>query len=364
MPVSRSKNTRSYYGFTLVELLVVIAIIGILVSLLLPALSSVREAARGAACKSNLKQIGLAVKMYESANRCYPPSFEFDPTVKVDEIMKGGNNGSWSIHGRLLPYMDMDWAQDMVDLDKGYDDPVNLDTGIPLMRVPGYLCASEEFDQVRLKDNDEDGIDEPYIYPQNYGFNFGSWLVYDSSTKTAGDGSFFPNSRLRPRNFTDGESRTLCAADVKAYTPYVRNVKSDPGERPTTVEELATEAKEAKKEGQMKVGVDKNNCTGHTEWCDGRVHHSGITTVFKPNTFVACELTGKKDGVTKIYDIDFNSGQEGKWDKFPVTKAAITSRSYHPGHVNVLMMDGSVHTIEDDIDPLEWQNMGSRNGGR
>jgi hypothetical protein len=246
----------------------------------------------------------------------------------------------------------------MVDLSQGYDAAINRETGIPIMRVPNYLCASEKFDQVRLKDVDKDGIEEPYIYPQNYGFNFGSWLVYDSSTKTAGDGSFFPNSRLRPRNFADGESRTLCAADVKAYTPYTRNVSTDPGERPTTVEELATMAKK----GQMKVGVDKNNCTGHSEWCDGRVHHSGMTTVFTPNTFVACELTGEKDGVTKIYDIDFNSGQEGKWDDFPVTKAAITSRSYHPGHVNVVMMDGSVHVVEDDIEPTLWQQMGTRSG--
>ena len=115
-------------------------------------------------------------------------------------------------------------------------------------------------------------------------------------------------------------------------------------------------------DGQKKLGPATNKNTGHTEWCDGRVHHSGMTTVFTPNTFVAYE--SGEGGVTKIYDIDFNSGQEGKWNQYPVTKAAITSRSYHPGHVNVLMMDGSVHTIEDDIDPLEWQNMGSRNGGR
>ena len=336
-------------GFTLVELLVVIAIVGILVALLLPSLSAVRESARSASCKSNLKQIGLAMKTYETTNRRYPASFEFT----VGENLQT-NNGSWSIHGRLLPYMDMNWVKEMVDLTVGYDDPINQETGIPIMRVHNYMCPSEEYDQVRIKKGN------PYVYPQNYGFNFGSWLVWDPNTNTGGDGSFFPNSNLRSSSFRDGLSRTLCAAEVKAYTPYTRNIDSDPGERPTTVEELATTAKD----GQTKVGVDKNNCTGHTEWCDGRVHHSGITTVFTPNTFVACELTGEKDGVTKTYDIDFNSGQEGKWDQYPVTKAAITSRSYHMGHVNVVMMDGSVHAVEDDIDPLEWQSMGSRNDGR
>src|SRR5262249_30743527 len=59
-------------GFTLIELLVVIAIIAVLIALLLPAVQAAREAARRAQCVNNLKQIGIALHNYESANTVLP----------------------------------------------------------------------------------------------------------------------------------------------------------------------------------------------------------------------------------------------------------------------------------------------------
>jgi prepilin-type N-terminal cleavage/methylation domain-containing protein len=330
---------RPLHGFTLVELLVVIAIIGVLVALLLPAIQASRESARRSQCQSNLKQIAMAVHNFEGSQGQFPPSFIITPGTALS-----GNNGSWSIHGRILPYLEEQGAFDLVRLDIAWDAQVA--TGVPTMRVGVYQCPSELNDMVRTNGGN------PYTYPQNYGFNLGTWFVYDPLTGKGGGGAFAVNGNVRHGSISDGTSKTLCAAEVKAFTPYFRN-SIDPGPTPPVAPaDLAAFAPGS----QFKLGAATNDNTGHTEWCDGRVHHSGITTVFRPNTEV---LYAHTDGRT--YDVDYNSRQEGN-SASEKTYAAITARSYHSDIVNVALMDGSVRAMRDDVDLPLWRSLSTRAG--
>ena len=326
-------HQRSSDGFTLVELLVVIAIIGILIAILLPAVQAARESARRVSCQNNLKQIGLAVHQYQIAHRVYPPAFLMNP----GEFQRG----SWSVQGRLLPFLEKGNAYDRIDLQTDWH--LQLDSQVPAMRISTYLCPNESHAFPRYKS----GL--PYVHPLTYGMNFGTWFIFDPIEQESGDGVFSVNQMLRPRWIRDGLSNTLCSAEVRAYTSYIRNSdysSSNIPDSPDYFEGIT---------GELKLGHDITRNTGHTVWCDGRVHHSGFTTVYTPNTKVNYTFESQR------FDIDFNSQQEGRsLDK--KTFAAVTSRSYHSGIVNVVRMDGSVDTVSNQVELKVWRAMGTRSG--
>ncbi len=326
-------------GFTLVELLVVIAIIGILIGMLLPAVQQVREAARRITCSNNLRQMALATLNYESTHGRFPSTWR---------AVDGGGSG-WSVQAQILPFLEQGNLFDTVNFSFAYDDPAQgtIDLGVnpvslAATRVAPYLCPSEANDIVRTKDGVE------IHYPLNYGANSGVWFVYDKASGQVGQGAMAVDRRISIGSVSDGTSNTLFYSEVKAYTPYLRDVGTA-GDLPMPVSP-----------GDISgLGGSFKPTTGHTEWVDGRVHQTGFTAVFTPNTFVPHQ--GASGSGHADHDIDWTNLREGK--DGAKTFAAVTSRSYHPGGVNATRVDGSVAFESDNISLRTWQALATRNGG-
>jgi prepilin-type N-terminal cleavage/methylation domain-containing protein/prepilin-type processing-associated H-X9-DG protein len=326
-------NISNRKAFTLVELLVVIAIIGILVALLLPAIQAAREAARRMSCQNKVKQIALAAHNYESGHKSLPPALLYYGT-------NNPRNSKWSALARLLPYLEEENFESQIDYTSDYETAMFNGSLLAPYRVATYICPSEARDEVRV---DSSGV--PIHYLTNYGLNRGVWRVFDPTGVLPGEGAIQPNKGTTIKQFTDGTSKTLLVAEVKGWTPYLRDTATTQTTPPAAPADICGLG------GSFKVD------SGHTEWVDGRVHQAGFTALFPPNTSVPCTQSGQ------VYDVDWTSQREGTTDA-GITYSAVTSRSYHSGGVvNVAMVDGSVHAISGDVDLLVWRAMGTRSGG-
>ena len=216
--VGLPEGVRSGKGFTLVELLVVIAIIGILIALLLPAVQAAREAARRMSCSNNLKQIALACHTYKDNQDVFPSAWIED---YAGEKIDRGSLFAWG--ALILPFMERASIGSMLDFDNQIHHGVpggggNIDQ---IGRVlPVYRCAS---------DNGPDTIPIPAypgFYPEIPALALSNYVGSGSTHhpcyhgfKTEGDPEPIPNgvmrrnSRTRMRDISDGTSNTFLAGE-------------------------------------------------------------------------------------------------------------------------------------------------------
>ena len=301
-------------GFTLIELLVVIAIIAILIALLLPAVQQAREAARRTQCKNHLKQLGLALHGYHDSFRCLP--FGQEDSTK-----------SYSALSQLLPYLDQAPLYNLINFSLPHNDAVNLvprTTELSVFRCPSDPAAplSGQGGSINYMANKGTGV----IWLAPTGANAG----FPAQT-----GVMFFQSAVRLGDITDGTSNT-CAFAERLLTDGNNGISSPRSDvffsplAPTTPDEAVS----------MCAAIDVTNLANQfplfmgAPWLHGQHAYLHIDT---PNTR-SCGF-------------------------FTVNRANMPPSSQHTGGVHVLLCDGSVRFISENIDRPIWRALGSRAGG-
>jgi prepilin-type N-terminal cleavage/methylation domain-containing protein/prepilin-type processing-associated H-X9-DG protein len=198
------------HAFTLVELLVVIAIIGVLVSLLLPAVQMARESARRTQCTNNLRQVGLAIHLYHDSLGRFPSGYVGDPThpARDSETLDGPPGWAWG--ALLLPYLEANNLHDQLDFSLPSWAPAN-EVAVKT-RLPVYLCPSASNSgtavTVRARGGEALGVFERSTYVANAGHDEG-WASPLADWYLVANGPLYRNSNVRAATVLDGLSNTV-----------------------------------------------------------------------------------------------------------------------------------------------------------